>query len=150
LVSQGLFVPVASTTDEVAIKDHLSCLRRVGSNSANPYNNIYTGFHITFYEAKDSNSWHHLREYDKWETGCPYKKRDPSEKEPDASNDILFQQSAFTIFAIAKDIKDQRNVISIEPSIDARSLLDDVLAESFWSLCDDEEGRGTGERHVLA
>ena len=90
----------------MAVDLHLSCNRRVGSKSANPYLDICHGFHITFYEAltKDealSKNGRNLQSYERWKTGNLYA------SDPDASDGIrdgnVFRQSAFTVSSLSLD-----------------------------------------------
>lgn len=81
---------------EKAVKFHLDCKPRVGSKLANPYTDIYNGFHIIFYEiVKDG---HKLKPYEMWKTGNLYKNPNISEGVGD-----VFRQSAFTVSPLSLD-----------------------------------------------
>lgn len=78
----------------MAIQSHIQCMRRVGSKSANPYANIYTGFHITFYEMVQQPQ--PLNHYETWKVGHLYEM--PADvKSYEASQRHSFRQSAFTV-----------------------------------------------------
>lgn len=113
----------------MAIKSHLSCSRWFGSELANPYTNIYNGFHITFYEIVKPKDVHgcmkpkyyrDLTDNEKWKTGYLYKKPDESR-----SNEHLFRQSAFTMLATAEDLK------RVQESKE-RTMRDDMT--SYWTI----------------
>lgn len=79
-----------------AIDLHLKCSRQEGSKLANPYSNVSTGFHITFYEVVQKK--HPLDSYKKWKTQEKWNIGYMYEKSGDLSTkNRLFRQSAFTV-----------------------------------------------------
>lgn len=46
---------------------HLNCGQRIGNKTANPYSDIYSGFHTTFYEIVDD-----IPEAETWKSGSLY------------------------------------------------------------------------------
>jgi hypothetical protein len=75
---------------------HLECSRQEGSELANPYLKVSTGFHITFYEVLPKE--YPLNSYEKWEKRETWKVGYLHEKSGDlGTKDPLFRQSAFTV-----------------------------------------------------
>jgi hypothetical protein len=75
---------------------HLECSRQEGSELANPYSDVSTGFHITFYEVVLKKGL--LQIYDQWKGKEKWKVGYLYEKSGDLSTkDRLFRQSAFTV-----------------------------------------------------
>jgi hypothetical protein len=75
---------------------HLECSRQEGSELANTYSDVSTGFHITFYEVVPKKGL--LQSYDQWKGKEKWKVGYLYEKSGDLSTkDRLFRQSAFTV-----------------------------------------------------
>jgi hypothetical protein len=105
------FLVFNDKTDPInmATSIHLSCERRGGSESTNPYSNPHTAFHITFYErlteenlegftASDLGSLIKESRERGLRIGLLYGRPRQDEKNSDGDKDELaFRQSSFTV-----------------------------------------------------
>ncbi|MCJ1352304.1 MAG: hypothetical protein MMC33_002288 [Icmadophila ericetorum] len=85
-----------------AVKSHLSCSRRLGSESSNPYVDLYKAFHVTFYEIVEGP-----QELEKWKTGYLYENSASLTKKSKA-----FRESAFTCLAASENLSVQQRPIA--------------------------------------